>query len=88
MVVDVSKFYLLTPLTWPEFVRIYLWDILEEITQEYKLKSLATENGAIYIYVDKGIYKLPQDGLLANKLLEKWHKECGYHHSKLVPGLW
>ncbi|KAL7535731.1 hypothetical protein ACHAXR_006701 [Thalassiosira sp. AJA248-18] len=36
----------------------------------------------------RGMYGLPQAGLLANKLLEKRLNENGYCQTKLVPGLW
>jgi hypothetical protein len=31
---------------------------------------------------------LPQAGILAQELLEKWLNEHGYSQSKAVPGLW
>ena len=36
----------------------------------------------------KGMYGLPQAGLIANKLLEKRLNKHGYWQSKLMPGLW
>ena len=42
----------------------------------------------IYIEANRGMYGLPQAGLLANELLEKRLNKRGYHQSKLVPGLW
>jgi hypothetical protein len=36
----------------------------------------------------KGMYGLPQAGLIANKLLESRLNKHGYRQSKLVPGLW
>ena len=36
----------------------------------------------------KGMYGLPQAGLIANELLEKRLNKHGYQQSKLVPGLW
>ena len=36
----------------------------------------------------KGMYGLPQAGLIANELLEKQLNKHGYRQSKLVPGLW
>eukprot|EP00984_Skeletonema_dohrnii_P011431 scaffold4568_cov78-Skeletonema_dohrnii-CCMP3373.AAC.1 len=44
--------------------------------------------GYVYVKVTKGMYGLPQSGLLANELLEQRLNEAGYHQSKLVPGLW
>lgn len=87
MTMDISNFYLNTPLTRPEYVRIQLIDIPDEIIDEYNLRTKATD-GAIYVEINKGMYGLPQAGLLANQLLEKRLNKHGYHQSKLVPGLW
>ncbi len=46
------------------------------------------KNRSIYIRAKRGMYGLPQAGLLANKLLEKCPNKQGYQQSKLVPGLW
>ena len=88
MTMDISNFYLNTPLPRPEFIRINLKDIPEEVIIEYDLKKKATSNGSIYIRAQRGMYGLPQAGLLANELLEKRLNKHGYHQSKLVPGLW
>ena len=88
MTMDISNFYLMTPLKRPEFIRIKISDIPEEIIVEYKLRELVTEDGSIYIQANRGMYGLPQSGLLANELLEKRLNKHGYRQSKLVPGLW
>ena len=88
MTMDISNFYLMTPLPRHEFIRIKLNDIPEEVIIEYKLKEKATKNGSIYIRAKRGMYGLPQAGLLANELLEKRLNKHGYRQSKLVPGLW
>lgn len=88
MTMDVSNFYLMTPLKRPEYIRVRLVDLPDEIIKEYKLRDKATKNGSIYLEVTKGMYGLPQAGLLANELLEKRLNKHGYYQSKLVPGLW
>ena len=88
MTMDISNFYLMTPLQRPEYIRIKLADIPQEIIDEYKLKKIADSKGSIYIVANKGMYGLPQSGLLANELLKKRLNKNGYHQSKLVPGLW
>ena len=45
-------------------------------------------HGYVYIMATKGMYGLPQAGLIANELLEMRLNEHGYRQSKLVPGLW
>jgi hypothetical protein len=42
----------------------------------------------IHMKVVRGMYGLPQAGLLANELLEQRLNKHGYQQSKLVPGLW
>ncbi len=34
------------------------------------------------------MYGLPQAGILAQQLLEKWLNEHGYQQSQITPGLW
>jgi hypothetical protein len=85
MTLDISNFYLVTPLKRPEYIQVKIDDIPEEIINEYKLREKANKQG---IEVTKGMYGLPQAGLLANKLLEQRLNKHGYFQSKLVPGLW
>ena len=88
MTIDISDFYLMTPLKRPELIRISINDIPEEIIIKYKLREIADSKGMVYIQANRGMYGLPQSGLLANELLEKRLNKRGYHQSKLVPGLW
>ena len=71
MTMDISKFYLMTPLKRPEYIRISMKYIPEEITTEYKLRGKSDANGSVYIVANRGIYGLQQSGLLSNKLLGK-----------------
>ncbi len=88
MTMDISNFYLMTPLHRSEFIRMKLSDIPDEIIDEYKLQDKTTPSGSIYIVAYPSMYGLPQSGLIANELLEKRLNEHGYRQSKLVPGLW
>ena len=88
MTMDISNFYLMTPLARPEYIRVKLSDIPVGIIVEYNLKAKATKDGSVYIVANRGMYGLPQSGLLANELLEKRLNKRGYYQSKLVPGLW
>ena len=74
----------MTPLKRPEYIRISLKDIPDEIIKEYKLRDIAIENSTVHIEANKGMYGLPQAGLLANQLLEKHLNKRGYFQSKLV----
>ena len=88
MTMDIANSYLMTLLSCPEYIHVSIKDIPDEIICEYNLQSIVTEDGMIYIEANRGMYGLPQAGLLANKLLEKQLNKHGYHQSKLVPGLW
>ncbi len=86
--IDVENFYLNMPMVRYEYVHIKLYDIPEEIIAEYKLRKKVTEDGYVHVEIQKGMYKLPQAGILVQELLEKWLNEHGYSQSKTVPGLW
>ena len=85
---DVKDFYLNTPMTRYEYMRLKLTDIPEEIIVEYKLREISTSDGYVYIEIRKGMYGLPQAGIIAQQLLEQRLATVGYYQSKIVPGLW
>jgi hypothetical protein len=45
-------------------------------------------DGHVYIEVQKGMYGLPQAGILANQLIARRLAIRGYHHTKFTRGLW
>jgi hypothetical protein len=49
MTMDISNFYLMTPLHHPKFIQMKLINISDEVIEEYKLREKATTNGSIYI---------------------------------------
>jgi hypothetical protein len=86
--VDIKDFYLCTPMKCPECMRLKVADIPEEIMREYKLQELVTQDGYVYCKITKGMYGLPQAGIIAQELLKERLAEYGYHQSKIIPGLW
>ncbi len=87
MTLDVKNFYLNTPMERFEYIRIRIEDIPEEIITEYKLREKGCD-GYIYVEIRKGMYGLPQAGILAQQLLEQRLNAHGYSQSKAVQGLW
>ena len=85
MTINISNFYLNSPLPRPEFVEIKINIIPEVIIKEYKLCAKVTPHGYIYIMATKGMYGLLQAGLITSELLEKQLNKHGYQQSKLVP---
>ncbi len=66
----ISNFYLGTRLHHPEYAKIKLSDIPDEVIEEYNLCEIATPDKWVCIRVTKGMYGLPQAGSLAHDLLE------------------
>jgi len=85
MTMDISNFYLNTPLKRPEYIRMRITDIPNEIIQEYNLRNLLEPDNCIYIKIVLGMYGLPHAGLIANQLLEQRLNKHGYRQSTLVP---
>ena len=60
----------------------------EKSVEQYQLRAKATADGHVYVRIQKGMYGLPQVGLIAQELLEKRLNAKGYRQSKLTPGFW
>ena len=68
-------------------MRFRLETIPMEIRLQYELDKIAV-NGWVYVEIRKGMYGLPQAGMLANKLLKTRLKKHGYYECTHTPGLW
>jgi hypothetical protein len=56
---------------------INLASLPQEMIETYGVKELSQE-GKVYIEIQKGMYGLPQAGILANKLLQRNLAKDGY----------
>ena len=65
---DIKTFYLDTPMEKPEYVRVKLEDISQELIEEYHLLE-NERHGWVYFGIVRGCYRLPQSGKLDNNLL-------------------
>jgi hypothetical protein len=86
VMLDVKDFYLNTPMQRYEYIKIT--DIPEEVIEHYKLREIVTEDGYVYCEIRKGMYGLPQAGIIAQELLQEQLAKVGYHQSQIIPGLW
>jgi hypothetical protein len=84
---DSKNFYLNTPLDRYEYMRLSLSLLPDEIIQQYNLLAIA-HDGYVYIEIRKGMYGLPQAGILASKRLTKHLATFGYYPTAQTPGLW
>ena len=84
---DIKNFYLGTPMTRYEYMRLPIKLIPDEIITAYNLHS-KTHKEHIYMEIRRGMYGLPQAGILANQLLTKRLAPHGYEQCRHTPGLW
>ena len=85
---DIKDFYLNSHLKQYEYMRFRYADIPPEIKQQYKLDKIVHTDGFVYTEIRKGMYGLPQAGIVANKDLQKHLAPYGYHPVPHTPGLW
>ena len=88
MTIDIKNFYLMTPMDRPEFMRLKIDDMPENVIEHYDLRAKATKDGYVYVQINKGMYGLPNAGLIAHELLTKRLNAAGYFQSKMTPGFW
>ena len=72
----------------PEYMRLKIDDMSDNIIKQYQLREKATKDGYVYVEINKGMYGLPQAGIIAQQLLEKRLDAAGYHQSTITPGFW
>ncbi len=66
---NIKNMYHKTPLDQYEYMRMPLDLFPDNIVNHYNLRQKA-KNGFVYMEIQKGMYGLPQAGILANKLLK------------------
>jgi hypothetical protein len=76
-----------TPLTRYKYMVINISSLPQEIIDEFGIMELA-HDGRVYIESQKGMYGLPQAGLLTNKVLQRRLALDGYHPTEYTHGLW
>ena len=84
---DISNFYLNTPMKHYKYMRIPVWAIPACMMDQYDLAPLV-HNGSVLVEIRKGMYGLPQAGLIAYERLVKHLARYGYHPARHTHGLW
>jgi hypothetical protein len=85
--IDIKNFYVNTPLGLFEYMVINLSSLPQETIEKYDLIELS-QDGKVYIEIQKGMYGLPQAGILANELLQHNLAKDGYRPTHHTRGLW
>jgi hypothetical protein len=70
LVIDINTFYLNTTLGRFECMVINLSSLPQEIIEKYDLLE-PSQDGKVYIEIHKGMYGIPQAGILINELLQR-----------------
>ena len=86
MTVDIKDFYLNTPLTRPEYIKIQVSSIPQAILDRFSLLQYA-HNGVVLFEITKGMYGLPQAGLLAQQRLVEHLSSRGFLSGPNTPCL-
>ena len=88
MTADIRDFYLNTPMSRYEYMKLPIDVIPNEIIEQYNLLPLVHTDNHVYIEIRKGMYGLPQAGKIANDQLKRHLEQYGYKHSTKTNGLW
>lgn len=80
MTIDIKDYYLNTPLSRSEYIRIPLKLIPDDIIASYSLTPYISNNSILF-EIKKGMYGLPQAGLLAQQQLIPHLAKHGYHQT-------
>ena len=88
MTIDLKDFYLMTPMARYEYFRMKLELFPDDIILEYNLRDKVDDKGYVYCEVKRGMYGLPQAGIIAQELLTTRLHKAGYTQSNVTPGFW
>jgi hypothetical protein len=79
MTLDIKDFYLMTPMKRYEYFRMKLNLFPQDIIDKYNLKNKVNHNGNVHCEVRRGMYGLPQTGIIAQELLKERLRQLVTH---------
>ena len=85
---DIKNFYFNTQMARKEYLCLRIFDMPEDVIEEYGFQEKATTDGYVYVAISKWMYGLSQAGILAQQLVEERLGKEGYFQSKSTSGLW
>ena len=85
---DIINLYTSSKLDSPEYMRIYLSLIPQEIIEEYNAMKFVDIDGFVYVEGTGAMYGLAQSGRIPNQDLQKHLAKYGYYPTRRTPGLW
>ena len=86
LTLDIKNFYLGTPMTYFQYIRVKREIIPQEVMDEYNF-TIETD-GHVYFEIRRGMYGLKEAGIIAFKQLVNKLRPYGYEPMKHTPGFW
>jgi hypothetical protein len=86
--INLKDFYLNTPTVCPELMCMKLAELPKTLHKSTNYIALSTPMALSQSKSKKGMYGLPQAGILAQELLQKRLNKHGYCQSPITLGLW
>ena len=71
-----------------EFIQMKLDNFPEDVIKQYGLHKKVNAKGFVILRVEKGMYRLPRTGSIAQDLLTKRLNNVGYRQSDTTLGFW
>ena len=84
---DLKDFFLASPMDKPEYAKVHIKYIPQDIIEQYNLLDII-HNDYAYIKIKRGMYGLKQAALLAYQQLVKFLKPAGYAPIANSVGMW
>jgi hypothetical protein len=86
--IDIQNFFLATPMSRKEYMRVHIKHLPQDIIDQYHLNEKVTSDGWVYIEIRKGMYGLKNAAILAYKNLKQVLAPFGYRPIQGTVGLW
>ena len=85
---DIKDFFLATPMSQPEYMKIHIKNFPQDIIDQYGLLQKVTADGYVYVKIKKGMYGLKQAAVLAYDQLVEHLAPFGYYPCPQTTGIW
>lgn len=88
MCLDIKDHFYATPMIGNEYMKVQVKYIPDDIKKKYNIEALISEDGWVYIKIQKGMPGLKQAAILAYQHLKNSLEPYGYSHIPGTIGIW
>jgi hypothetical protein len=86
--INIKDFYLMMPMDCYKYFRRKLKLFPQDIIDECALRDKVDVDGNVLCKVQRGMYSLPQAGIIVQDLLTKYVHKADYRQNTITPGYW